>query len=625
MKYWFTFIFLIVLKLSLSQKEDALIPVPINGKYGYINQKGQIVIEPQFLSAGEFHSGLACVRKFGTFGFINTKGDLVIPYQFDRETTFNGSYASVQQNGKQYIIAKKGKIIFHDAKYDRIDPLAQPNFFKVTTKFSKKEGVIDFKGNLMVDTIHDYIHNFSHNRLMITNYNENSDADENSSVINLKGKIMGGLSNLKNLLFYENNLFQHTNTEFDTIKCFNIKGKMLHKTIYNSKKINVETFPKHGFMVISYHYLEDNTWFGIMDLNQKILFKDSSLIDLTIINSRLLIGQKKDSSYVVLKSNGNSHSINPIENFFPLDDFLIYSEKTDIQGLILINGQTFLLFENGKLKNVNIDFPSHTIKRLTSQGVFYQPNKENEKYKFYSFRKHVSFDNEYDASYFIKNGDTFLSFANDSIIILDRNHSEITTYSKESKKSHNYTVKRYNAKYIKNRAYWNNLSVIEKKEHYDDYIISDPIDSTTAIQTSDFKLYLDSSKIKIDEFGRTYHTLQIINSSSESVSLSVIDGRLNLNIEAIDLFGIWQIISLPYPPSCGNSYRQSELPSGEKYDLSIPVYEGEIKTKIRAAIKIYDDNTNKTEIVYSNEIDGYVNPGQFYNSPDNWSYMYDLE
>ncbi len=47
--------------------------------YGYIDAKGEYVIEPQFVSAGDFdREGLALVQmNTGRWGYINEKGDFI--------------------------------------------------------------------------------------------------------------------------------------------------------------------------------------------------------------------------------------------------------------------------------------------------------------------------------------------------------------------------------------------------------------------------------------------------------------------------------------------------------------------------------------------------------------------
>jgi hypothetical protein len=64
-------------------------PVTINGRAGYINQKGKLIIQPQFETAGEFSEGLAPVRTAGKWGYVNRQGTLTIPPQFDMADPFS--------------------------------------------------------------------------------------------------------------------------------------------------------------------------------------------------------------------------------------------------------------------------------------------------------------------------------------------------------------------------------------------------------------------------------------------------------------------------------------------------------------------------------------------------------
>lgn len=55
----------------------------LNGQYGYINKKGEIITEPIYQDAKNFKEGIALVKKDGLFGFINTKGEIVIPIKYE--------------------------------------------------------------------------------------------------------------------------------------------------------------------------------------------------------------------------------------------------------------------------------------------------------------------------------------------------------------------------------------------------------------------------------------------------------------------------------------------------------------------------------------------------------------
>ena len=57
-----------------------LLPAQKDGKSGYINSNGQVIIdfEFDFLASGKFLEGLASALVKDKAGFINTKGDFVI-------------------------------------------------------------------------------------------------------------------------------------------------------------------------------------------------------------------------------------------------------------------------------------------------------------------------------------------------------------------------------------------------------------------------------------------------------------------------------------------------------------------------------------------------------------------
>ena len=62
-------------------RNTAIFPVTINGKIGYINPAGKVVIPPQFQDAGRFEDGLAPVLAGNTWGYIDKDGKLDIAPQ----------------------------------------------------------------------------------------------------------------------------------------------------------------------------------------------------------------------------------------------------------------------------------------------------------------------------------------------------------------------------------------------------------------------------------------------------------------------------------------------------------------------------------------------------------------
>lgn len=97
---------------------SGLFPIVQNGKWGYMDKHGKVVINPQFDShngaAGFFSEGLALVSIGRKFGYINTKGEFVINPQFEYASPFSEGLAAIvtgdtRENNKLGYIDKNGK------------------------------------------------------------------------------------------------------------------------------------------------------------------------------------------------------------------------------------------------------------------------------------------------------------------------------------------------------------------------------------------------------------------------------------------------------------------------------------------------------------------------------------
>lgn len=62
-----------------------------NGKYGFINKKGEEVIATKYEEVEPFQNERALVRINGKYGFINYKGKMVIPAIYDAANSFDES------------------------------------------------------------------------------------------------------------------------------------------------------------------------------------------------------------------------------------------------------------------------------------------------------------------------------------------------------------------------------------------------------------------------------------------------------------------------------------------------------------------------------------------------------
>lgn len=93
-------------------RED-LAAVKIGGKWGYINTDGIIAINPQFDVATFFCNDLALVRLEDKWGYINKAGQYVINPQFENALPFYTDIAAIKDGDKWGFIDKKGKYIIN--------------------------------------------------------------------------------------------------------------------------------------------------------------------------------------------------------------------------------------------------------------------------------------------------------------------------------------------------------------------------------------------------------------------------------------------------------------------------------------------------------------------------------
>lgn len=89
----------------------------VNGKYGFVDRTGKIIIEPQFDKKPMFSKGMYNVQIGFLNGFVNDVGEYVIPVQYDDSSWFNKhGYAIVSKFGDydrllHGIVDKSGRLI----------------------------------------------------------------------------------------------------------------------------------------------------------------------------------------------------------------------------------------------------------------------------------------------------------------------------------------------------------------------------------------------------------------------------------------------------------------------------------------------------------------------------------
>lgn len=135
--------------------DTSLIPVYDGKKWGYVDQKGKYVINPQFSEADWFSDGLARVAdKDGKYGYIDKKGTYTIPSKYVDATVFHEGLAFVvEEGGRPVCIDDDGEQVFECTTADGVSCFCEgmAPFYTINDKGETKFGYYDKKGNVVIN------------------------------------------------------------------------------------------------------------------------------------------------------------------------------------------------------------------------------------------------------------------------------------------------------------------------------------------------------------------------------------------------------------------------------------------------------------------------------------------
>ncbi|MCR6722189.1 MAG: WG repeat-containing protein [Chitinophagaceae bacterium] len=90
--------------------KDGMSWIQKDGKYGFMNNRGQIIVPAQYESVLGFSEGMAAVKVSEVWGYINALGKIVIPAQYKEAAMFEGGVARVvDTSGRAFYITPNGK------------------------------------------------------------------------------------------------------------------------------------------------------------------------------------------------------------------------------------------------------------------------------------------------------------------------------------------------------------------------------------------------------------------------------------------------------------------------------------------------------------------------------------
>lgn len=630
-----------------AQEQLELYPVNSNGLWGYINDNGKIIIKPQFYNVGFFNEGLAPARANGSFGFINSKGSFVIPPQFDIANEFLNGIAHVYINGRPYYIDKTGKKLFEHA-YKKIFSFDHRSYTLVQTN-SDKYGIIDKKGALIIDTAFKSIGNFKNGVAIVKGLNHDPYPDEGRSAVYEVGMIdtLGrwvlqygkykDIDNFINGFAIVELLIDRPEGEryYDHRGFINLQGQ--YKFTIPSQKWEPGWSQVSGFynslaVIDIYSVVPDTVkewssskhyeYKGAVDTSGKIVFSNPNWFNLSNFCMNRAFAEDKDHHWFLVNTKGEIVIADTFEHisledigsgtcFFEDGIALVKTKKgwtaIDTNGRQITEALASEYLQDYRTeRNNNI---VHLAEDISTESERYEY-----KYGFWDLSEGKVIDPKF---HFINYGGfsrkLISAMEDERYGYIGHDGKWVWRQKRTTKKGRTLNID------FMNRGYFYASS--KKLDHLSGYggyggsgNNSKKMSSYTTAGKN-LQVLIDTGSIT--NWSRQLYKgrkLSVINNGIDTLFFSAQDSRLDMKLQAIDKEGNWRDIE--YTPSswCGNSYHTLFLAANEMWSFTIPIYNGELKTRIRAKL-LYKKQAQQEndEVVYSNEIEGTVNPGQFWN------------
>jgi hypothetical protein len=157
-----------VLFISIEAMPQApLFPVQVKGLWGYIDQKGAIVIEPRYRYARMFSEGLAAVFiAAGRCGYITGDGSVATNAKFVNCGDYSEGLAAVEMEGKYGYLDKQGEIVIAP-RWTNASRFSQGMARVGEGSFdSVRYGFIDHKGTVVIKPELPYAGDFHNDRAL---------------------------------------------------------------------------------------------------------------------------------------------------------------------------------------------------------------------------------------------------------------------------------------------------------------------------------------------------------------------------------------------------------------------------------------------------------------------------
>ena len=625
----------VVNSTSEERANTGLLLIEEDGLYGYINLSGQAVIPCQFKRAQQFFENLAAARRDEHYGYIDTTGAWAIPPTYDYAAPFYRGCAVVYEDSLPRLIDREGTVLTTGAwaNITRFEPF---DFFHVETK-SGKQGLIDQRGSIVIDTLPGSTFTVGDNIILqtITNAGESTSSDSTYHVyydhhgkrlplerfkhqkmrfsdgigdatiyhkeddvttfvnhywINTQGKVIGRLPACANVggEFHRNHFFVWLDSvayrhHFGENIPASRWGAFLGLASTRGEIICFDpTWESAGYWDEGLCFVEDSTLHNqLVNLAGETLLTGIEMVVIKpdeprgyFVNDRAVI--RKEMEWLVIDRAGVT-----------LDT--LTDELTDWDDAIWMGDQIVVKRFQGDLggwiKLIDlkgrtvIEVPGYRIMETSTPGVFITSSYEG-------------------VAYFKKSGAMIWQGAQPV--------SPDQCTDVDHKISPTFSATTFDSISAQKQGYW--YGGVDRAY----YPLSD--------QPRKQGVFLTTSHLTEEQAsGNVIYTLA--NRTSDTIFFEAQDSRLEVSLQGQLPGQEWRSISRPQDSFCGSSYHQIYLPPGTAWDFELSPFEGGIESSVRPVLEYsLDRHPSESFTIIGESMPCGLNPGQFWRLPNQFDY-----
>lgn len=622
---------------------DYLFPIEVRNRWGFINQKGEVVIAPRFRSVGTYSEGLIPARLNGSWGYLDTRGEFVISPVFDYVEPFSEGLALVWKDARPFFIDKTGEKAFNTV-FDDAGQFENGRCpVSVKTKEGVKSGWIDRQGHFILPAQFDHIHEPSEGRVILERFEENDSGNGSPfAVADTTGRLIVPFGRYHAISDFHNGFAEVSVSAklpgWDSRTGFIDRNGRLafwlpdYASIFESRfsegKIAAR-FPDYDFSKVPddcCDLINADDYAIVFDSTGKELWRNKQIEYVTgYRENRAFAGHIREWRLVDKAGNVIGRETFEWVNDFDGGIAIVATDEAEKYGAIDTNGRWVISPQFEKVADAGFQPEGLLVATL-------HPVQDEQKADPYTGQV-------YQWGLIDRQGNVLFPPVFSSVSPAGFQHGLLYAELDD----------RYG--YVDRRGQWVWKEVREPAENgpidtlnvdfmlrgycygypadfsgspyadgsVDQYNRSRPIPAELKLPESQFNVLVRPEEKAL--FGGQFAGMNayIFNTGKDTVAIDVQDHRLYLVVQARDADGEWRDIEYSPASWCGNSYFELQLPPGEYWAFPLPVYGGDRETELRLTFRVKRTGKQINEIweyeetvLYSNTFTGKINPAQFW-------------